>query len=52
MYLKFHYLLQHILCIAMKTICHPIYYENGFVATHALVHMKYGYTLLIPMNQR
>ena len=23
-----------------------------FVATHALGHMIYGYTLLVPMNQR
>ena len=23
-----------------------------FVATHALGHMMYGYTLLVPMNQR
>ena len=36
----------------MKTVCHPVYYQNGFKATHALGHMKYGYTLLIPINQR
>ena len=28
-------------------VCH-----NGFVATHALGHMMYGYTLLVPVNQR
>ena len=27
-------------------------HHNGFVATHALGHMMYGYTLLVPMNQR
>ena len=25
---------------------------NDFAATHALGHMMYGYTLLVPMNQR
>ena len=28
------------------------YHHNVFVATHALAHMMYGYTLLVPMNQR
>ena len=35
----------------MKTMYHPVYHYNGFVATRALGHMKYGYTLLVPMNQ-
>ena len=35
----------------MKTMCPPSYHHNGFVATHALGHMMYGYTLLVPMNQ-
>ena len=26
----------------MKTMCHPGYHHNGFVATHALGHMMYG----------
>ena len=26
----------------MKTMCHPSYYHNDFVATHALGHMMYG----------
>ena len=26
--------------------------HNGFVGTHALGHMTYSYTLLVPMNQR
>ena len=34
----------------MKTRCRPGYHDNGFVATHALGHMMYGYTLLVPMN--
>ena len=36
----------------MKTMCSPCYHHNGFVETHALGHMMYGYTLLVPMNQR
>ena len=36
----------------MKRMCPPGYHHNGFVATHALGHMMYGYTLLVPMNQR
>ena len=36
----------------MKTMCPPGYHHNGFVATHALGHMMYGYTLLVPINQR
>ena len=36
----------------MKTMCPPGYDNNGFVATHELGHMMYGYTLLVPMNQR
>ena len=34
----------------MKTIFPPGYHHNGFVATHALGHMIYGYTLLLPMK--
>ena len=26
----------------MKTMCHPSYQYNGFVATHPLVHMMYA----------
>ena len=36
----------------MKRVCPPGYHLNGFVAAHALGHMMYGYTLLVPMNQR
>ena len=36
----------------MKTMCPPGYHYNGFVATHALGHMMYSYTLLVPMSQR
>ena len=35
----------------MKTMSPPGYHHNGFVATHALGHMMYGYTLLVPMSQ-
>ena len=27
----------------MKTMCPPGYHHNGFVATHTLGHMMYGY---------
>ena len=36
----------------IKTMCLPGYHHNGFVATDALGHMMYEYTLLVPMNQR
>ena len=36
----------------MKTICPLGYHHDGFVATHALEHIIYGYTLLVPINQR
>ena len=36
----------------MKTMCRPSYHHNGFVATHAFEHTMYGYTLLVPMNQK
>ena len=35
----------------MKTMCPPGYHHNGFVATHVLGYMMYGYTLLLPMHQ-
>ena len=31
-------------------MCPPGYHHNGFVATHALGHMMYGYTLLEPIS--
>ena len=37
--------------VTMKTMCPPCYHHDGFVATHALGHMMYGHTLLVPMNQ-
>ena len=33
-------------------MCPPDYHHNGSMATHAPGHMMYGYTLLVPMNQR
>ena len=38
--------------VIMKTMCSPGYHHNGFMVTHTLEHMMYGYTLLVPMNQR
>ena len=38
--------------VIMKTMCPPSYHCNSFATTHALGHMIYGYTLLVPMNQR
>ena len=35
----------------MKTVYPSGYHRNGFVATHALGQLMYGYTLLVPMNQ-
>ena len=35
----------------MKTMFPPGYHHDGSVATHALRHITYGYTLLVPMNQ-
>ena len=29
--------------VIMKTMCPPGYHHNGFVATHALGHMMYGF---------
>ena len=29
--------------VIMKTMCPPGYHHNGFVATHVLEHMMYGY---------
>ena len=43
---------EHNIYEIMKTMCPPSSYHNGSVATHALGHMMYGYTLLVPMNQR
>ena len=30
----------------------PSYHHNGFMGSHALGHMMYGYTLLVPINQK
>ena len=38
--------------VILKTMCPPSCHCDGFVATHALGHMMYGYTLLVPINQR
>ena len=36
----------------MKTVCPPGYHHNGFAATCAFGHMMYGYTWLVPMNEK
>ena len=38
--------------VIIKTMRPPGYHLNGFVAIHALGHMMYCCTLLVPMNQR
>ena len=43
---------EHNIYVIVKTMCPPGYHHNGFVATHALRPMMYGYTLLVPMDQR
>ena len=48
---KRRFYLFHFLEI-IKTMYPPGYHHNGFVATDALGHMMYEYTLLVPMNQR
>ena len=35
----------------MKTMCPPGYHHNGFVATHALGHMMYGYLLFVYLEK-
>ena len=58
MYILYSIYIQYIIyiymcvCVIMKTMCPPGYHHNGFVATHALGHMMYRYTLLVPINQR
>ena len=43
---------QRNLYVIMKRKCPPSYQHNGFAASHALGHMMYGSTLLVPINQR
>ena len=38
--------------VIMKTMYPPGYHHVGFVVIHALGHMMYDYTLLVPINQR
>ena len=33
-------------------MCPPGYHHNGFMATHELGYMMYGYTMLVFKNQR
>ena len=43
---------RHNIYIIKITKCPPGYHNNGFMASHALGHMMYGYTLLVSMNQK
>ena len=43
LYIIYIYIYIYIYVI-MKTMCPPGYHHNGFVATHVLGHMMYGYT--------
>ena len=38
--------------VDIDTMYCPGYHHTDFVETNALGHMMYGYTLLVPMNQR
>ena len=38
---------RHNIYAFMKTMCPPGYHHNGFVATDALGHITYDYTLLV-----
>ena len=46
------YIYIYVIYVIMKIMCPPGYHDSGFVATHALGHMMYSYTLLVPMNER
>ena len=36
----------------IKTMFPPSCHYNGFLVTHALMYVMYGYTLMISMNER
>ena len=38
--------------VIIKTMCPPGFLHNEFLGTHTLEHMMYGYTFLVPMNQK
>ena len=42
------------MCSQKDTVCPLSYYQsaNGPMVVHALGRMMYGYTLLVPMNQK
>ena len=42
----------HNIYVIMEKMWSPGYHRNGLVATLAFGHMMYGYTLLVPVNQR
>ena len=38
---------EHNIYAIMKTMCPPGYHRNGFVTTHALGQMMYGYIIYL-----
>ena len=46
------FIILYILYVITKAMCPPGYHRNGFVVTHAFRNVIYGYTLLVPLNQR
>ena len=44
--LSIHLYLSICVYVIMKTMCPPDYHHNGFMATHTLGHMVYGYVYL------
>ena len=52
MYIYIYIYIYICVCVILKSMCPLGYHHNGFATTHALGHMMYGYTLLVPMNQR
>ena len=43
MYIYIYVYVYIYIYVIMKTMCPPGYHHNGFVATHALGRMMYGY---------
>ena len=50
--LKSHRSNISLLCEIIKTMCLSSYHHLDLGPTHAHGHMRYGYTSLVPMNQR
>ena len=47
------YIYTHLyIYVIMKIMSPSSYHYNSFMATHALKHMLYSYTFLVPINQK